>query len=56
VTGVILGALFFGFLRSGGINMEMVAEVPTAVVMVIQGVIVVTLAGAAYWTEKGRAA
>jgi simple sugar transport system permease protein len=56
VAGVILGALFFGFLRSGGINMEMVADVPSAVVMVIQGVIVVTLASAVYWTGKGRAA
>ena len=56
VPGVIAGALFFGFLRSGGINMEMVAEVPSAVVMVIQGMIVVMLAGAAYWTGKGRTA
>jgi simple sugar transport system permease protein len=48
VVGVIAAALLFGFLRSGGINMEMVAGVPTALVMVIQGLIVVTLAGAAY--------
>jgi simple sugar transport system permease protein len=47
VVGVIAAALLFGFLRSGGINMEMVAGVPTALVMVIQGLIVVTLAGAA---------
>ena len=46
VIGVIAAALLFGFLRSGGINMEMVAGVPTALVMVIQGLIVVTLAGA----------
>ena len=32
VTGVIAAALLFGFLRSGGINMEMVAGVPTALV------------------------
>ena len=44
VVGVIAAALLFGFLRSGGINMEMVAGVPTALVMVIQGLIVVTLA------------
>ena len=31
-------------MRSGGINMEMVAAVPTALVVVIQGLIVVTLA------------
>jgi|SRR5579871_4974030 len=56
VGGVIAGALFFGFLRSGGINMEMVAAVPSAVVLVIQGLIVVTLAGAAYWTRSRSAA
>lgn len=48
VPGVIAGALLFGFLRSGGINMEMVAGVPTALVVVIQGLIIVTLAGAAW--------
>ncbi len=47
VTGVLAGALLFGFLRSGGINMEMVAAVPTALVVVIQGLIIVVLAGAA---------
>jgi len=52
VVGVIAAALLFGFLRSGGINMEMVAGVPTALVMVIQGLIVVTLAGAAYFMGR----
>jgi simple sugar transport system permease protein len=47
VTGVIAGSLLFGFMRSGGINMEMVANVPTALVVVIQGLIIITLAGAA---------
>ena len=46
-AGVVAGALLFGFLRSGGINMEMVAGVPTALVVVIQGLIIVMLAGAA---------
>lgn len=52
VPGVIAGALLFGFLRSGGINMEMAAGVPTALVVVIQGLIIVTLAGAALVLEK----
>jgi general nucleoside transport system permease protein len=52
VAGAIAAALLFGFLRSGGINMEMVAGVPTALVMVIQGLIVVTLAGAAYFIGR----
>jgi simple sugar transport system permease protein len=58
VTGVVAGALLFGFLRSGGINMEMVAQVPTALVVVIQGLIIVILAGAALaiqQLEKRRA-
>jgi len=57
VLGVIAGALLFGFLRSGGINMEMVAAVPTALVTVIQGLIILMVAGVAFLTEKkGRAA
>lgn len=51
VTGVLAGALLFGFMRSGGINMEMVAAVPSALVLVMQGVIIVTLAGAARWMD-----
>lgn len=49
VTGVLAGALLFGFMRSGGINMEIVAAVPSALVLVMQGVIIVALAGAARW-------
>lgn len=52
VTGVAAAALLFGFMRSGGINMEMAAEVPTALVVVIQGLIVITLAGATLFIEK----
>jgi general nucleoside transport system permease protein len=52
VGGVIAASLLFGFLRSGGINMEMVAAVPTALVMVIQGLIVIMLAGASFWLDR----
>lgn len=52
VVGVIAASLLFGFMRSGGINMEMVAAVPTALVVVIQGLIVITLAGASLLIEK----
>ena len=51
VTGVIAASLLFGFMRSGGINMEMAASVPTALVVVIQGLIVITLAGATLFIE-----
>jgi ABC-type uncharacterized transport system permease subunit len=54
VPGVIAGALLFGFLRSGGINMEMVASVPTALVVVIQGLIILMLAGAARAMDKSK--
>jgi len=54
VGGVLMAALLFGFLRSGGINMEMVAGVPTALVVVIQGLIIVTLAGAAFAIDGRR--
>ena len=52
VAGVVAGSLLFGFLRSGGINMEMVAQVPTALVVVIQGLIIVILAGAALAIQR----
>ena len=44
--GVFVGALFFGFLRSGSLNMEMVAHVPSAVIVVMQGVLIVAIAAA----------
>lgn len=56
VAGVMASALLFGFLRSGGINMEMGAGVPSALVLVIQGMIILTLAGAAYWMQRRGAA
>lgn len=52
VAGVIAGALLFGFLRSGGITMEMVTGVPTALVQIVQGLIVVFLAGSALWLNR----
>jgi simple sugar transport system permease protein len=56
VWGVLAGSVLFGFMRSGGINMEMVANVPSSLVLVIQGLIIVLLAGAARWmTATGSA-
>ena len=39
-------------LRSGGIAMEMAAAVPSALVLIIQGLIVVMVAGAAWWLDR----
>jgi simple sugar transport system permease protein len=50
--GVVLGGLFFGFLRSGGINMEMVAKVPSAVVVIIQGLVIIAIAMSGYWLSS----
>ncbi|WP_300301942.1 ABC transporter permease [Ferrovibrio sp.] len=50
--GVLAGALFFGFLRSGGISMEIMAGVPAALTLVIQGLIVIAVAGSVILIEK----
>jgi simple sugar transport system permease protein len=55
VTGVFAAALLFGLLRSGGINMEMVASVPSALVLVVQGIVIVALAGGSLWLERNGA-
>lgn len=52
VAGVIAGGLLFGFLRSAGITMEMIAGIPSALVDIVQGIIVVTVAGAAFWLTR----
>jgi len=52
--GVAVAAVFFGFLRSGGINMEISAGVPSAVVLIMQGLIVVAVAGSAFIIERKR--
>jgi simple sugar transport system permease protein len=55
-AGVVAAALLFGFLRSAGITMEMSAGVPSALVLVVQGLIVLAVAGAAYWLDRGQTA
>jgi simple sugar transport system permease protein len=44
---VVAFALLFGALRSGGLAMEMTAQVPSAVVLVCQGLMVIAMAAAA---------
>lgn len=50
--GVVIGALLFGFLRSGSIDMEITAHVPAAVVLICQGLIVIAIAGSAILVER----
>lgn len=56
IPGVVAAALLFGFLRSGGISMEMQVGVPSALVQVIQGMIILLLAGAAFWIDRRKEA
>jgi simple sugar transport system permease protein len=49
--GVVAGALFFAFLRSGGMSMEMLARVPSALVWICEGLIVVAIAGSSAWLD-----
>jgi len=51
-VGVVIGALLFGFLRSGSINMEITAHIPSAVVLICQGLIVIIIAGSAILTNR----
>ena len=54
--GVVAAGLLFGFLRSAGITMEMSAGVPSALVLVVQGLIVLAVAGAAFWLDRAQTA
>lgn len=55
IIGVFIAALLFGFMRSGGINMEMVAQVPAALVLVVQAIVILILAGSTLWLSgKGE--
>ncbi len=52
--GVLAGAIFFGALRAGGIQMQRIAGVPLEMVRVIQGLIVLFIAApkAIDWLQK----
>jgi ABC-type uncharacterized transport system permease subunit len=49
---VVASALFFAFLRSGGMSMEMMARVPSAIIWICQGLIVIAVAGSAAWLDR----
>ena len=40
-VGILFGALLFGVLRSGGNMMQMVAEVPVAIIYVVQALVII---------------
>ncbi|MGD2249326.1 MAG: ABC transporter permease [Candidatus Methanofastidiosia archaeon] len=43
-VGVVLGALLFGALRNGGMTMKLMTNVPTDLVVVIQGIVILFVA------------
>jgi simple sugar transport system permease protein len=43
-VGVVLGALLFGALRNGGMVMKQMTNVPTDLVVVIQGIVILFVA------------
>jgi ABC-type uncharacterized transport system permease subunit len=51
-AGVVVFALLFGCLRSGGLAMEMSAKVPAAVVVVCQGLMVIAMASSAMLVRR----
>jgi len=47
-------SLLFGFLVSGGINLQLAAGVPASTITVVQSVLIILIAGAAWWTTTER--
>ncbi|WP_040795210.1 ABC transporter permease [Nocardia higoensis] len=54
MTAVIAVSLLFGFLVSGGINLQLAAGVPAATITVVQSVLIILIAGAAWWTSTAE--
>lgn len=54
MTAVAAVSLLFGFLVSGGINLQLAAGVPSSTITVVQSVLIILIAGAAWWTTTTR--
>lgn len=52
--GAIAAALLFGGLRAGGLRLEATLQVPQALVLVVQGVIILAVAGTAWFVQRRR--
>ncbi|WP_083888938.1 ABC transporter permease [Gordonia sp. KTR9] len=52
VAGV---SLLFGFLVSGGINLQLEAGVPSSTITVVQSVLIILIAATAWWASTGPA-
>ncbi|WP_320782001.1 ABC transporter permease subunit [Streptomyces sp. CRN 30] len=51
-TAVAAVSLLFGFLTSGGINLQLAAGVPASSVQIVQSVLVLLIAAAMLWSER----
>ncbi|CAN5561905.1 ABC transporter permease [soil metagenome] len=56
MAAVAAVSLLFGFLVSGGINLQLAAGVPASTITVVQSVLIILIAGAAWWTTATRPA
>ncbi|AQA01413.1 ABC transporter permease [Mycobacterium sp. MS1601] len=56
MTAVAAVSLLFGLLVSGGINLQLQAGVPASTVTVVQSVLIILIAGAAWWSATARPA
>jgi simple sugar transport system permease protein len=54
MTAVAAVSLLFGFLVSGGINLQLAAGVPASTITVVQSVLIIVIAGAAWWTTTTK--
>lgn len=52
LTAVAAVSMLLGFLVSGGINLQLAANVPASTVSVVESLMIVFIAGAAVWTTR----
>ncbi|MFD3745283.1 ABC transporter permease [Nocardia sp. NPDC058633] len=56
LAAVVAVSLLLGFLVSGGINLQLAADVPASTIAVVESLMIVFIAGAAIWTLRGSRA
>ncbi|MFE3544733.1 ABC transporter permease [Nocardia sp. NPDC059177] len=54
LAAVVAVSLLLGFLVSGGINLQLAADVPASTIAVVESLMIVFIAGAAIWTRTAR--
>ncbi|MFI5497430.1 ABC transporter permease [Nocardia asteroides] len=55
LAAVVAVSLLLGFLVSGGINLQLAANVPASTIAVVESLMIVFIAGAALWTRARTA-